>query len=151
MTEPDPRRSIARLAVAILKADGTVTAAEIDSLRRLDELGGGSLSDLAREELALGGEARAQEIDLARTCEPLLGVSTPGAAMLLEALAEIAASDRRVTSPTLAAIDEIARRLFVPPEVAAHVLDPLRALASERGPAPPRLNRSPAERSLPLR
>jgi uncharacterized tellurite resistance protein B-like protein len=131
MNKPDPCRSIARLAVAILKADGMVTAAEVDSLRRLDDLGAGSLSDLAREELALSGDASGPKIDLADACEALLGASAQGAAMLLEVLAEIAASDRRITLPTLAAIDEIARRLFVPPEIAAHVLDPLRALTSQ--------------------
>jgi uncharacterized tellurite resistance protein B-like protein len=128
MTKPDPRRSIARLAVAILNADGMVTPAEVDSLRHLDELGAGSLSDLAREELALSGDTSGAKIDLAGACEPLLGTSAAGAAMLLEALADIAAADRRITLPTLAAIDEIARRLFVAPEIAAHVLDPLRTL-----------------------
>ena len=45
--EINPRRLIARLAVAVMVADGRITPSEHEAVRRLDQLGLGPLSQLA--------------------------------------------------------------------------------------------------------
>ncbi len=56
--DSDPRRLIARLAVAVMVADGRVTAPECDALEGSDDLGLGPLPDSSQTEIgaAAAGE-----------------------------------------------------------------------------------------------
>jgi len=51
MNRNDLGRLIARLAVAVIAADGRITTAELAALARVDDLDLGPLSDVAREEI----------------------------------------------------------------------------------------------------
>lgn len=93
MSDIDIRRLIARLAVAVMAADSRITASELGALGRFDDLGLGPLGDVAREEI----ERVAHEpIDVAATCIALPTLTDEAADLLLGALAELAACDRRL-------------------------------------------------------
>src|SRR5215831_5445020 len=104
----DPRRIFARLAVAVMAADGHITASELDTLDRLQHLGLGPLSAIAREEIQ---QAIFEPIDLELTCGVLQPVSPPVAATILGALGEVAASDGTISGPELHVLRSIATLL----------------------------------------
>jgi len=71
----DRRRLIARLAVAIMVADGRITASERDALERFDRLGLGPLAALAEDEIR---RAMQHPIDVRGTCASLSSRSRGG-------------------------------------------------------------------------
>ena len=125
--DADPRRLIARLAVAIMVADGQISPSEYEALERLDELGLGPLSDLAEDEIR---NATRQPIDLHATCEGLAQATPEAAAVIMSVLAEIAASDRSVSRAELETLHTVARLLGLNATDAAHILS---AAMSEYG------------------
>src|ERR1051325_8157831 len=86
----DPRRLIVRLAVAVMAADGRISADEREILNRLDHLGFGVLTGLVEGEIA---RAAQWPIDLRATCAGLQALSPHGATVVLNALAELAVCD----------------------------------------------------------
>jgi uncharacterized tellurite resistance protein B-like protein len=141
--EHDPRRLIARLAAAVMVADGRVTAAECDALERLDTLGLGPLSRLAGEEIE---RATHEPIDVPAACKGLASAISPqAAAVILAALAEIAASDLSVSPAELNTINTVATLLGLTPPEAAQIVNAAMAAyganmaadARQRATAPP--------------
>jgi uncharacterized tellurite resistance protein B-like protein len=125
--DADPRRLIARLAVAVMVADGQITPSEYEALERLDGLGLGPLSDLAEDEIR---NASRQPIDVRATCEGLAQATPEAAAVIMSVLAEIAASDRLVSRAELETLHTVARLLGLNATDAAHILS---AAMSEYG------------------
>jgi len=118
--EQDPRRLIVRLAVAVMIADGRITATECDAMAYLDRLGLGPLSTLVEEEVE---RALRHPIDLIDTCEGLADASPQAAAVILTLLAEIAASDGSVSGKELLTFHTVARQLGLSSMEADHILD----------------------------
>ena len=118
--EQDPRRLIVRLAVAVMIADGRITATECDAMAYLDRLGLGPLSTLVDEEV---GRASRHPIDLIDTCEGLADASPQAAAVILTLLAEIAAADGSVSEQELATFDTVAKQLGLSSIESDHILD----------------------------
>jgi uncharacterized tellurite resistance protein B-like protein len=117
--DADPRRLIARLAVAVMVADGRITPSEYDALERLDGLGLGPLSDLAEDEIRM---ATRQPIDLRAACEGLAQATPQAAAVILSVLAEIAASDGSVSSAEVNTLHTVATLLGLNAAETAHIL-----------------------------
>lgn len=117
--DADPRRLIARLAVAVMVADGQITPSEYEALEGLDALGLGPMSDLAADEIR---NATRQPIDLRATCEGLAQATPEAAALIMCVLAEIAASDRTVSHAELETLHTVAGLLGLNPTEAAHIL-----------------------------
>ena len=117
--DADPRRLIARLAVAVMVADGQITPAEYEALAGLDALGLGPMSDLAADEIR---NATHDPIDLRATCGGLAQATPEGAAVIMSVLAEIAASDRSVSRPELETLHTIAGLLGLNPAETAQML-----------------------------
>jgi hypothetical protein len=112
-------RLIARLAVAILAADGRITAAERAALGRLDDLGLGRLADVAEEEIEAALHA---PIDVRATCAALPRLGDGSATLLLEVLAELAGTDRLLAPRERDVFDMVASHLGVDGEGAGHIL-----------------------------
>jgi len=117
--DADPRRLIARLAVAVMVADGRITPSEYEALEHLDSLGLGPLSEFAEDEIR---RAAHYPIDLRATCAGLARATPQAAAVILSVLAEIAASDRCVSSPELETIRSVATLLGLSSVQTAHIL-----------------------------
>jgi uncharacterized tellurite resistance protein B-like protein len=117
--DADPRRLIARLAVAVMVADGQITPSEYAALERLDELGLGPMSDLTEDEIRA---ATRHPIDLRATCEGLARTTPEAAAVIVSVLAEIAASDRSMARAELETLHTVAGLLGLSPTEAAHIL-----------------------------
>ncbi|HVO26600.1 MAG TPA: TerB family tellurite resistance protein [Candidatus Margulisiibacteriota bacterium] len=117
--DADPRRLIARLAVAVMVADGQITPSEYAALEHLEELGLGPMSDLAEDEIR---GATHQPIDLRATCEGLAQATPEAAAVIMSVLAEIAASDRSVSRAELETLHTVAGLLGLNATEAAHIL-----------------------------
>ena len=133
--EIDPRRSIARLAAAVMAADAHVTTTEIASLAGLVRLGLGNLEDLTREELL---RASRETIDVGAACGELVARYPDAGATILAALAEIGASDGELDPREMALLARIAEELRVPAGIVPEIV---RAVAGDcsmgRGAAPP--------------
>jgi uncharacterized membrane protein YebE (DUF533 family) len=80
--EQDPRRLIARLAVAVMTADGRITAAEREALAHLDDLGLGPISGFAEAEIE---RAMQGPLDIETACSALAGAGPEAAAVILAA------------------------------------------------------------------
>ena len=117
--DTDPRRLIARLAVAVMVADGRITPSEYDALERLDALGLGPLSNLAEDEIRA---ATRHPIDLRATCEGLARATPQAAAVILSVLAEIAASDSSVSPAELDTQRSVATLLGLETSETVHIL-----------------------------
>jgi DnaJ-domain-containing protein 1 len=113
-------RLIARLAVAVIAADGRITTAELAALGRLDGLGLGPLADVAREEME---RAIHEPVDVRATCAALPPLGEEGAALLLTVLAELAASDRLLAPRERDVFNTVAGHLGVGPAAAARILE----------------------------
>jgi uncharacterized tellurite resistance protein B-like protein len=114
-------RLIMRLAVAVMKSDGSVVPKEIEALRHLDRLGLGRISDLVLEEMQ---RAAREPIDLAETCARIKATAPRGGEVILAALATIASSDQDVPVRELWSLRQIARHLALPEDIANDALDP---------------------------
>jgi tellurite resistance protein len=123
--QDDLRRLIARLALAVMAADGRVTSAELDALSRFDALGLGPLRDVAREEIQ---RALHKRIDVAETCSALPPLTHQAADLLLGALADVAASDGLLSPREREMFHLVAGHLGLDAAAAARVLE--RALAA---------------------
>lgn len=123
----DLRRLIARLALAVMAADGRVTRAELDALSRFDALGLGPLEDVAREEIE---RALQKPIDVAETCIALPPLTHQAADLLLGALADLAASDGLLSPREREMFHLVAGHLGLDAAAAARVLE--RALAARK-------------------
>jgi uncharacterized tellurite resistance protein B-like protein len=118
--DPQMSRSIARLAVAVMAADGRITASELDALSNLDDLGLGRLSGLAREEIE---RAVGRPIDVEATCDALGDLDPDATALVLAALAEMAASDRVLSPLEIDVFTAVASRLGLSGDEAASILE----------------------------
>ena len=98
------RTDVARLAAAVMAVDGRIVAPELEAAERLRSLGLGGLEPLILDELEQTGDP----IDVGAACEALRGIHPEGAATLLGLLAQIAASDGRVSREEHALLDTIA-------------------------------------------
>ena len=108
MAATDPRSIIARLAVAVMAADGRITAGELDVASHLDSLGLGDLSDPVRAEIQI---AMRDPIDPVAVCGELTPLSREAAATIVAALAEIALADRMLSRRESQVLFLIARAL----------------------------------------
>jgi DnaJ-domain-containing protein 1 len=133
------QRLIARLGVAIMSADGRIAPSELDALERLDELGLGPLSGLAREEIE---RAMGEPIDLRATCAGLAGIPPEATALVLAALAEIAASDRALSPREAEVFASVARGLGLNAAEASYALNT--AFDVRGGVKPPEAGAAPA-------
>ncbi|MCC6765679.1 MAG: TerB family tellurite resistance protein [Deltaproteobacteria bacterium] len=137
----DPRRSIARLAAAVMAADARVTSAEIAAAAGLVRLGLGALEPATRDELARAVDG---PIDVGAACAVLLDAYPDGGGTILAALADIAASDGELDPREVALLGRIGDALDVAPAIVAHVVRTAAAvtgasvLAEPRGEAAPR-------------
>jgi DnaJ-domain-containing protein 1 len=149
MDEDDVRRLIARLAVAVVAADGRITAAEMAALERLDVLGLGPLAELAREEIE---RAIQQPVDVRATCAALPPLRQETAAVLLTVLAELAATDRLLAPREREVFAAVAGHLGVGAATAAHILEAAMSPRPHHAPedVAPRLapGEPPAQRAL---
>lgn len=118
----DPRRLVARLAVAVMAADRRVGPTELAALEglaprelpaigRLDGLGLGALSTLAFEEAR---RTDAQPPALDETCAALRATLPRAIPVVLAALSEIAASDGPLVPAETRILGAIAKRLGMP-------------------------------------
>ena len=108
MAATDPRSIIARLAVAVMAADGRITAGELDVASHLDSLGLGDLSGPVRAEIQI---AMRDPIDPVAVCGELTPLSREAAATIVAALAEIALADRVLSRRESQVLFLIARAL----------------------------------------
>jgi DnaJ-domain-containing protein 1 len=118
MLDNDPRRTIVRLAVAVMTADGRVTPNEIACVERLEELGLGPLRALVGAELE---RAARVPLEVAETCGVLAAASPPTRAAIFAALASVAAADG-LDDTEARLLQEVARALALSDEVAMDVL-----------------------------
>ena len=103
-----PRELIARLAAAVLIADGQVNEAQLQAVDRLRELGLGPLSTAVDAEVK---RAVHTPIDVARTAAALAEIVPQAGKLVVSALAEIAASDRQLSRRELEVLTVIAEVL----------------------------------------
>ena len=129
--DTDPRRSIARLAAAVMAADARVTTSELAAVGALVRLGLGSLEAPTREELAHAAHA---PLDVEPACAALAAAYPEAGGTILAALADIALSDGDLDPREVAILGRIGDALGVPPAVVAHLV---RAAAAEAGVALP--------------
>lgn len=118
--EIDPPRLVARLAAAVILADGRVTSGEMDDLGLLDNLGLGTLSRLAEEEMR---SAVHRPIDVLAVCRLLREQLPDAAPTILGALAAVAASDQDLSEAELELLAELASELGLAPTEADRILD----------------------------
>ncbi len=123
-TDSDPRRMIARLAVAVLVADGRITNDELDALECLDGLGLGPISDRAEGEIQ---RARREVIDVAAACAPLAGASAQAVETIMATLTELAASDGRISAAEVQVLERVAECLLFKPEQLVRLLEAVTA------------------------
>lgn len=115
MAETDVRAAVARLAAAVMAVDGRIVDRELEAADRLKSLGLGGLEPLIFDEL----ERTSEPIDVGPACEALRGIHPDAAATLLGLLAQIAASDGRVSREEHALLDTIAAAIGLGDEHAA--------------------------------
>lgn len=101
----DPRQLVARLAAAVMIADGRVSATEAAAVQRLEELGFGPLRPLVQSEIE---RATHQPIDLAATVSEFGDVAPEFAALIVSGLAHIATSDHDLADRELDVLTFIA-------------------------------------------
>lgn len=128
--DTDIRQLIARVAVAMMAADGRIEACELDALQRLDALGLGPLSCLALDEI---DRATYAPIDLDATCDALAVVGPDAAAFLVSALAGVAVSDRRLSAREGEVFNAVAAHLGLGGVEAACILESAIAAAEREG------------------
>ena len=97
-----------RLAVAVMTADGRISAEECEAIQRFDDLGLGPLCDVAEEEIERAAEG---PVDIRATCAGLAAAGPRAASVILAALADVAASDRKISPNELEVLDEVASLL----------------------------------------
>jgi len=118
--EHDPRRLIARLAVAVMAADGRIASEEIVASEELDLLGLGRLSGLVREEMLIAAE---QPIDVGATSSGLAGLGAQTGTIILAVLADIAAGDGVLLPREREVLGTVAAGLGVAEPDACHIFD----------------------------
>ena len=131
--EKDLPRLVAQLAAAVILADGRVTADEMDELGLLDELGLGTLSGLAEEEMR---SALQRPIDVRAACRLLREQLPDAAPTILAALASIAASDEDLSEAELEVLAEVASDLGLASVETERILDAVFRLAEPATAAP---------------
>lgn len=104
----DPRVEVARLAAAVMVADGRLERRELEASSVLDVLGLGGLTPFVREELE---HLRERPIDVDEACHQLGGMHPQAAATLIGALAQVAVADGAVADEEMRMLDAIGRRL----------------------------------------
>lgn len=119
MAATDPRSIIARLAVAVMAADGRITAGELDVASHLDSLGLGDLSGPVRAEIQI---AMRDPIDPVAVCGELTPLSREAAATIVAALAEIALADRMLSRRESQVLVLIARALGLHDSETEHIV-----------------------------
>lgn len=117
--EDDARHLIIRLAVAIMAADGRITAQERQALSRFDSLGLGALSEIAKEEIR---RAELGPVDVRTTCEQLTGISRKAATALIALLTEVAVSDRSLSASERSVLDVAAGHMGIEPSEAQRII-----------------------------
>lgn len=118
--EEDARRLIVRLAVAVMTADGRITASEEAAVMRFDRLGLGPLSTIATEEMRQASQA---PVNIAATCEELTGMSPEAAAVLVTLLSEIAVSDGTLSDSERALLRAIATLMGLEAGQTTHIIE----------------------------
>jgi DnaJ-domain-containing protein 1 len=115
----DPRRLIARLAVAVMASDRRIGPSELAALEglgehelpalaQLDRLGLGALSEIVYEEIR---RAETEPIDIPAVCTALRRVVPRAASVVVAALTELAMSDGTLATGETEALTEVARGL----------------------------------------
>jgi uncharacterized tellurite resistance protein B-like protein len=118
------RELIARLAAAVMIADGHVTEPELSAVDHLRHLGLGPFAALVEEELERAMNA---PIDVPRTAVELARLVPEAGTVILSALAQIAASDRQLSRRELEVLSMIAEGLGISGQEAAHVVSSVAA------------------------
>jgi len=115
----DPRQLVARLAAAVMIADGRITESEMAAVERLEDLGLGSLTSLVQAEIK---RAMRQPIDLAATIADLGAVAPESAALVVSGLAQIATSDRELSQREVDVLTAIAGGLGLSEMETVHLI-----------------------------
>jgi len=118
--EQDVRRVIAELAMAVLTANGRISAAVWRALERLDALGFGPISSLCKAELPRSGDPLKE---WERICTKLAFLDVRDRAAIVGALAEIAASDDHVCGREIERVNRVACLLGLPIQYAVSSLN----------------------------
>jgi DnaJ-domain-containing protein 1 len=108
LERPDPRQLMARLAAAIMIADGRITESEVSAVARFKELGLGALEPRVQAEIE---RATREPIDLVATIAELGRVAPQSAAVLVAGLAHIAGSDGDLSARELQVLTAIGEGL----------------------------------------
>jgi tellurite resistance protein len=125
--ENGPRELIARLAAAVMVADGHVTQSEIAAVDHLRDLGLGPLGPAVEHEMQ---RATRVPIDAAAAAAELAEIVPRAGDVIVAALADIAASDGELSPRELAVLSTVCAVLGVDDLEAAHIL---RSAASAYG------------------
>ena len=113
------RELIARLAAAVMIADGHVTESELSAVDHLRHLGLGPLGTLVDAELE---RAMHEPIDVRRPAAELARLVPEAGPVILSALAQIAASDGELSRREIEVLSVVAERLGLNGSDAAHVI-----------------------------
>ncbi|MBY0279489.1 TerB family tellurite resistance protein, partial [Candidatus Binatia bacterium] len=119
MPSNDPQAIIARLAVAVMAADGRITTTEMEALSHLEGLGLGDLTEPVREQLQI---AMREPIDPVEVSAELTPLSREAAATIVAALAEIALADRILSRRESQMLFVIARALGLDDASTEHLI-----------------------------
>lgn len=114
-----PRELIARLAAAVMIADGHISESELCVVDHLRELGLGPLSTFIDAEVQ---RATRTPIDVAGTATALAAVAPQAGDVVVSALAQIAASDRELSRGELEVLSVVAEVLGLNDIEAAHAI-----------------------------
>lgn len=114
-----PRELIARLAAAVMIADGRISDAELRAVDHLCELGLGPLSTFVDAEVQ---RATRTPIDVAGTTAALAALAPQAGNMVVSALADIAASDHELSRREIEVLSVVAEVLGIDGTEAAHAI-----------------------------
>ncbi len=131
----DRRQLLARLAAAVMVADGRITDSEVSAVERLERLGLGPLTTLVEAEIE---RATHEPIDLAATIDELGEIAPEAAALVVSGLAQVATSDRDLSSHEIDVLTAVAAGLGLSEPEAAQLIGagaPGAALGMESGTA----------------
>jgi uncharacterized tellurite resistance protein B-like protein len=141
--EDGPRELIARLAAAVMVADGRVTQSEIAAVDHLRKLGLGPLGPAVENEMQRAAHGA---IDAAATAAELAEIVPRAGDVIVAALADIAAADGELSPGELEVLSTVCAVLGVDDLEAAHIV---RSAASAYGAAV--ANEHPRDTEHPIR
>ncbi|MCX8073149.1 MAG: TerB family tellurite resistance protein [Candidatus Binatia bacterium] len=117
----DPAAALARLAMAVMVADGRITSEELATAAVLDELGLGPMRPRLLAELE---QTRSGRLELEPAIAALAALSPRARAVIFEVLAELAAADGDLSQTEAALLDRLAARWDLEPATSSKIPPP---------------------------